>query len=209
MVGMFRPAGHFFNGFTWRLKLTVKPPDPGSPNEMNIHVGLCWGIEVEGEGPLPLSENTMVQVWLGVLDCASLVVPCPALLGMRSADMQDKQYGSICVCMLLTDAKHCFDMITLLQVDFDIATWDFVLHEEDPTSSEGPVVIKAGTCWGWVSATQQPWLHRSATMSTKAVCSVLCFSATAWVLFVALANAATSVVRAAPACNPAAASWCC
>jgi hypothetical protein len=44
------------------LKLTVKPPDPGSPNEMNIHVGLCWGIEVEGEGPLPLSENTMVQV---------------------------------------------------------------------------------------------------------------------------------------------------
>jgi hypothetical protein len=55
-------AGHFFNGFTWRLKLTVKPPDPGSPNEMNIHVGLCWGIEVEGEGPLPLSENTMVQV---------------------------------------------------------------------------------------------------------------------------------------------------
>jgi hypothetical protein len=38
-----------------------------------------------------------------------------------------------------------------LQVDFDIATWDFVLHEEDPTSSEGPVVIKAGTCWGWVS----------------------------------------------------------
>lgn len=56
------PAGHFFNGFTWRLKLTVKPPDPGSPNEMNIHVGLCWGIEVEGEGPLPLSENTMVQV---------------------------------------------------------------------------------------------------------------------------------------------------
>jgi hypothetical protein len=55
-------TGHFFNGFTWRLKLTVKPPDPGSPNEMNIHVGLCWGIEVEGEGPLPLSENTMVQV---------------------------------------------------------------------------------------------------------------------------------------------------
>lgn len=63
-------AGHFFNGFTWRLKLTVKPPDPGSPNEMNIHVGLCWGIEVEGEGPLPLSENTMVQVrclWAGFL----------------------------------------------------------------------------------------------------------------------------------------------
>lgn len=59
---LLSPAGHFFNGFTWRLKLTVKPPDPGSPNEMNIHVGLCWGIEVEGEGPLPLSENTMVQV---------------------------------------------------------------------------------------------------------------------------------------------------
>lgn len=55
-------AGHFYNGFTWRLKLTVKPPDPGSTNEMNIHVGLCWGIEVEGEGALPLSENAMVQV---------------------------------------------------------------------------------------------------------------------------------------------------
>lgn len=69
----------------WRLKLTVKPPDAGSPNDMNIHVGLCWGIEVEGEGALPLSESAMVQV------------------------------------------------------DFDIATWDFVLNEEDPTSSEGPV----------------------------------------------------------------------
>eukprot|EP00878_Enallax_costatus_P026246 GHUV01028140.1.p1 GENE.GHUV01028140.1~~GHUV01028140.1.p1 ORF type:complete len:188 (+),score=71.19 GHUV01028140.1:317-880(+) len=88
-------AGHFYNGFTWRLKLTVKPPDPGSSNDMNIHVGLCWGIEIEGEGPLPLAESAMVQV------------------------------------------------------DFDIATWDFVMHEEDPTSSEGPVVIKAGTCWGW------------------------------------------------------------
>lgn len=64
------PAGHFFNGFTWRLKLTVKPPDPGSANEMNIHVGLCWGIEVEGDGPLPLSENTMVQVCWACTTCA-------------------------------------------------------------------------------------------------------------------------------------------
>lgn len=55
-------AGHFYNGFTWRLKLTVKPPDTGSPNDMNIHVGLCWGVEVEGEGALPLAETTMVQV---------------------------------------------------------------------------------------------------------------------------------------------------
>lgn len=47
----------------------------------------------------------------------------------------------------------CRSVVLLIcQVDFDIATWDFVLHEEDPTSSEGPVVIKAGTCWGWVSA---------------------------------------------------------
>ncbi len=29
------------------------------------------------------------------------------------------------------------------------ATWDFVLQEEDPTSSEGDVVIRSGTCWGW------------------------------------------------------------
>lgn len=106
-------AGHFYNGFTWRLKLTVKPPDPGSPNEMNIHVGLCWGIEVEGEGPLPLSESTMVQV------------------------------------------------------DFDIATWDFVLHEEDPTSSEGPVVIKAGTCWGWVSVVGPAWVMCDRLPATK------------------------------------------
>jgi hypothetical protein len=55
-------SGHFYNGFTWRLKLTVKPPDQGSANDMNIHVGLCWGIEVEGEGPLPLNDGAMVQV---------------------------------------------------------------------------------------------------------------------------------------------------
>lgn len=55
-------AGHFYNGFTWRLKLTVKPPDPGSSNDMNIHVGLCWGVEIEGEGPVPLAESAMVQV---------------------------------------------------------------------------------------------------------------------------------------------------
>lgn len=30
-------------------------------------------------------------------------------------------------------------VLGVLQVDFDIATWDFVMHEEDPTSSEGPV----------------------------------------------------------------------
>eukprot|EP00879_Flechtneria_rotunda_P004833 GHRR01005106.1.p1 GENE.GHRR01005106.1~~GHRR01005106.1.p1 ORF type:complete len:441 (+),score=138.90 GHRR01005106.1:334-1656(+) len=84
-------AGHFFNGFTWRLKLTVKPPDAGSANDMNIHVGLCWGIEIEGEGQLPLADTAMVQV------------------------------------------------------DFDIATWDFTLHEEDPTSSEGPVSMP-GVC---------------------------------------------------------------
>jgi hypothetical protein len=42
----------------------VKPPDAGSSNDMNIHVGLCWGIEVEGEGPLPLSDSAMVQVRL-------------------------------------------------------------------------------------------------------------------------------------------------
>jgi hypothetical protein len=33
--------------------------------------------------------------------------------------------------------RVCADVA--LQVDFDIATWDFLLHEEDPTSSEGPV----------------------------------------------------------------------
>ncbi len=53
---------HFFNGYTWRLKLTVKPPDAGSTNDMNIHVGLCWGIELEGEGALALADSTMVQV---------------------------------------------------------------------------------------------------------------------------------------------------
>jgi hypothetical protein len=50
----------------WRLKLTVKPPDAGSSNDMNIHVGLCWGIEVEGEGPLPLNDSAMVQVRLQI-----------------------------------------------------------------------------------------------------------------------------------------------
>jgi hypothetical protein len=41
---------HHFNGFVWRLKLTVKPPDSDSSNDMNIHVGLCWGLEVRFRG---------------------------------------------------------------------------------------------------------------------------------------------------------------
>ncbi|KAI8468265.1 MAG: hypothetical protein J3K34DRAFT_523064 [Monoraphidium minutum] len=86
--------GHCWNGFTWRLKLTVKPPDPGSGVEMNIHVGLCWSVEIAGEA-LPLSETSVVAV------------------------------------------------------EFSIATHDFTTHEEDPTHSDRPVLIKAGTCWGW------------------------------------------------------------
>jgi hypothetical protein len=41
--------GHCWNGFTWRLKLTVKPPDTEAGGvDMNIHVGLCWSVEVGG-----------------------------------------------------------------------------------------------------------------------------------------------------------------
>jgi hypothetical protein len=39
-------AAHYFNGFLWRLKLTVKPPDDDSKNDANVHVGLCWSVEV-------------------------------------------------------------------------------------------------------------------------------------------------------------------
>lgn len=39
-------AAHYFNGFLWRLKLTVKPPDDDSKNDVNVHVGLCWSVEV-------------------------------------------------------------------------------------------------------------------------------------------------------------------
>jgi hypothetical protein len=42
-------------------------------------------------------------------------------------------------------AAVCSDA-ALLQVDFDIATWDFLLHEEDPTSSEGPVSSAVDSC---------------------------------------------------------------
>lgn len=59
-----------------------------------------------------------------------------------------------------------------MQVDFDIATWDFVLHEEDPTSSEGPVVIKAGTCWGWVSGQPQPRNSRLGLLCALPACCV-------------------------------------
>ncbi|KAI8475221.1 MAG: hypothetical protein J3K34DRAFT_71618 [Monoraphidium minutum] len=86
--------GHCWNGFTWRLKLTVKPPDPESGVEMNIHVGLCWSVEIAGE-PLPLSDASVVAV------------------------------------------------------EFSIATHDFTMHEDDPTHSDSPVLIRAGTCWGW------------------------------------------------------------
>ncbi|GBF88316.1 hypothetical protein Rsub_01028 [Raphidocelis subcapitata] len=86
--------GHCWNGFTWRLKLTVKPPDPESGSEMNIHVGLCWSVEIAGE-PLPLGESAVVAV------------------------------------------------------EFSIATHDFTTREEDPTHSDGAVLIRAGTCWGW------------------------------------------------------------
>ena len=34
-------------------------------------------------------------------------------------------------------------------VDFDISTFSFEHGEEDATPSDGPVLIKAGTCWGW------------------------------------------------------------
>ena len=61
---------------------------------MNIHVGLCWSVEVAGE-PLPLGEAAVVAV------------------------------------------------------EFSIATHDFVTREEDPTHSDSPVLIRAGTCWGW------------------------------------------------------------
>ena len=32
-------------------------------------------------------------------------------------------------------------------VDFDIATWDFIMDEEDPTSSEGQVGFRASGSW--------------------------------------------------------------
>jgi hypothetical protein len=41
---------HIWNGFSWRLKLTVKPPDQDSQHNMNVHVGLCWSVDVSGAG---------------------------------------------------------------------------------------------------------------------------------------------------------------
>ena len=35
------------NGFTFKLKLEVRPPDFGSWYDRNIHFGLCWGIKID------------------------------------------------------------------------------------------------------------------------------------------------------------------
>ncbi len=39
----------------------MKPADPDSPHQMNVHVGLCWSVDVMEEA-LPLSEGAMVAV---------------------------------------------------------------------------------------------------------------------------------------------------
>jgi hypothetical protein len=38
---------------------------------------------------------------------------------------------------------------SVVAVEFSIATHDFTMHEDDPTHSDAPVLIRAGTCWGW------------------------------------------------------------
>lgn len=51
---------HVWNGFSWRLKLTVKAPDPDSPHSMNVHVGLCWSVDVSAGGrPLRLHSPSV------------------------------------------------------------------------------------------------------------------------------------------------------
>jgi hypothetical protein len=38
---------------------------------------------------------------------------------------------------------------SVVAVEFSIATHDFTMNEDDPTHSDSPVLIRAGTCWGW------------------------------------------------------------
>jgi hypothetical protein len=38
---------------------------------------------------------------------------------------------------------------SVVAVEFSIATHDFTTGEDDPTHSDCPVLIRAGTCWGW------------------------------------------------------------
>lgn len=155
---------YFFNGFMWRLKLTVKPPDEDSPHDMNIHVGLCWGIEVclfvhFMQKSLRVDIACVIQ--LIRMFCKDYIV-FGCLVFNQLWGFQGLCWSLVGQCML-NDLLMLFinmRLMTLLQVegegpvslgdkasvvvDFDIATWDFIMEEEDPTSSDGQVSLMGG-----------------------------------------------------------------
>jgi len=154
------PKGHCWNGFTWRLKLTVKPPDHESGVELNIHVGLCWSVEVGFAAvSLPLAPPASLCCGdscfaLHPVRCQSPPFPRnpPAALQQpqphQSIRRTPKTRAPPLTHQVAGDPLPINDA-SVVGVEFSISTHDFTTSEDDPTHSDSPVLIRAGTCWGW------------------------------------------------------------
>ena len=136
---------------------------------MNIHVGLCWSIEVgralarfwHAFGTLWHAFSTLCSLHCSApprasfrtpfcAQCAHAAGPSPDLT-TRSLPNPPKTNGEHPPPQKTKVAGEPLPLpdAAVVAVEFSIATHDFVSGEDDPTHSDAPVLIRAGTCWGW------------------------------------------------------------